>query len=313
MITEKIQTLLNTCDLDYDADDFIKKSIGYGFGFAVGFGLFFAGFYLPWAIATGIIVFVLFQLSIYSLLVVTANKRISKMEEMLPDFLSLMSSNIKSGLTYDRALLLSAKKEFGSLSKEIDRAAKKAMTGTPFTEAFMDMTRRIPSESFSKSVRLIVEGVKSGGNLSYLLEITALDIRKFRTIRKEVAATVLVYRLFVAAAAALAAPLLYAVANFLTEIVADVKSKVALRAAHATAELPFFKGSTAIDPTLVLGFSLAALFITGFFGALAGGVISKGKESEGITYVPILVIGALLVFFIIKFLLDTFLKTTFVV
>ena len=106
---------------------------------------------------------------------VMANKRVAVIEELLPDFLSIMSSNIRSGLTYDRALLLSARKEFGPLSKEVDRAAKEVISGKTLPDALMGMTTRVRSESFAKTMRLIVEGVRSGGKLADFAGGAAID------------------------------------------------------------------------------------------------------------------------------------------
>ena len=50
--------------------------------------------------------------------------RIKKMELAFPDFISLMASNLRAGMTIDRALVLSARKEFDPLDKEILQVGK---------------------------------------------------------------------------------------------------------------------------------------------------------------------------------------------
>lgn len=310
---EKTQTLLYTCDLNFNAKEFLTNIVVFGILFGLGLGLLF---YDGSATVFLLIFFcslVIFELIIFGVLFVTSNKRISMIEDSLPDFLTLMSSNIRSGLTPDRALILSARKEFGPLTKEIDRAAKATVTGTPFTEAFMDMAKRVPSETLSKTIRLIVEGVRSGGNLAELLEATALDIRRFEAIKKEVSATVLIYKLFVFAAVAFGAPLLYAVSNFLIKMVADMKSKTGASSEELSAYVPILKGSSVISPELVFYFSIAALFVTAVFGALTAGVVSKGKESEGFSSIPFLLFLAFAVFFLGKMLLEVSLKGMFLV
>ncbi len=313
-IMKEVRMLLNLCDLDYDPADFIIKMLIYGLGFAIGVGLIFFNYSIDIAFLAGEVTFFVFEIFIFALLIVTANRRTAVIEETLPDFLGIMASNIRSGITYDRALLLSARKEFGPLAKEIDKAAKETIAGKPLTEALMDMTNRIRSEIFSKTIRLIVEGVNSGGKLADLLENTALDIRRFSAIRKEVSATVLIYQLFMFAAAAVGAPLLYAVANFLIKIVSTMRQKIGVNiTAEASAQLPFFKATSVVSPELIFLFSIFAIVITAFFGALAAGVISRGKESEGFSYIPILLIVSLGVFFIVGFLLETLLKGLFFV
>lgn len=310
-ITERTQQLLDGIDFEYKAEKFLRNILLYGLGLGLGLTLIFYNYSAELAIAIGAASFIIFELVIYATLLLTLNKRVSMIEDMLPDFLALMSSNIRSGLTPDRALLLSARKEFGPLAKEIDRAAKAAISGIPFSEAFMDMTKRIRSEMFSKTVRLIVEGVRSGGNLADLLETTSLDIRRFKSIRKEVSATVLTYKLFVFAAVALGAPGLYAVSTFLIDIVSKMKEKINVNAEELSSQLPMLQGTESVSPEIVFLFSIAAITLTAFFGSLIAGVISKGKESEGIAYTPILLFLGYAVFIVGRIILENILGGTF--
>jgi len=311
-IVSNTQILLNNADLDYDAKDFLVRMIIYGFILGLGMGLIFINYSLLYTVIAWIISFVLLEVVMYGLLLMTSNSRIFQIESLLADFLSLMSSNIRSGLTPDRALLLSARKEFGPLSKEIDKAAKGMIAGKSFEDAFMEMTERIRSEMFSKTVRLIVEGVKSGGNLADLLEETALDIRKFGAIRKEISATVLTYELFVFAAVVFGAPLLYSVATFLIRIISDMRADMNISSDTST-YLPLIQGTSTVSPELVFTFSLIAITVTAFFGSLTAGVISKGKESEGFVYIPILISLGLVIFFIGSFIMDTIMSSFFMV
>lgn len=297
--------LLVSCDLEFDAHEFVKRMLLYGFGIGVGIGLVFFNHSLSISFLMGAAAFLVFGVLVYSLLVVTSARRVAAIEEALPDFLSVMASHIRSGLTYDRALLLSARKEFGPLSKEVNKAAKETMTGKPFGEAMLDMAVKVRSETFMKTMKLIVEGFNSGGNLAQLLENTSLDMRRFSSTRREISATVLVYRLFMFAAACIGAPLLYAVATFLIKVITQTKAKMNINSLDAgQAGLPMLGGASSLSPESVFLFSLLAIAIGAFFSALAAGVISKGKESEGFAYVPLLLAVSIGAFLLITFLLD---------
>ncbi|MCK5493471.1 MAG: hypothetical protein KAJ14_10215, partial [Candidatus Omnitrophica bacterium] len=50
--------------------------------------------------------------------------RIKKIEGIFPDFLQLVASNLRAGMTVDRAMLLSSRPEFAPLDEEIFRAGK---------------------------------------------------------------------------------------------------------------------------------------------------------------------------------------------
>lgn len=298
----RIGELLAASDISYKPEEFSAKMLLVAMAFGVVMALLFQPGDVAAQAAVVLICTTALVASAYGLLVVTASQRIAVVEDIMPDFLSIMASNIRSGMTYDRALLLSSRKEFGPLSREIDRTAKEAIAGKPLPAALMGMAERIRSETLSKTVRLIVEGIKSGGNLADLMENTATDIRKFSAIRKEVAATVLTYQLFMLAAAAIGAPLLYSVSTLLVQTTAQLRGNVDV---SNSASLPFFSNQVYISPDSVLIYSVVALAITGFFGSLASGVVSKGKETEGYPYVPVVLIAAYCIFFVSRIFLSS--------
>ncbi|VVB65881.1 Type II secretion system (T2SS), protein F [Candidatus Gugararchaeum adminiculabundum] len=284
----------------------------YGLGLGIGIGLIFFNYSLDLSLLYGWAAFMFFEILIYLLLFSAARRRIALIEEALPEFLSIMASNIRSGLTHDRALLMSARKEFGPLKTEVDRAAKLAITGTPLTEALMGMNNRVASETFGKTIRLIVEGVNSGGDLAELLEKTSLDIRRFGALRREINATVMAYKLFIYAAIALGAPLLYAVANFLVRALQATRGKIDFSSlAQAQGSLPINISSGTIPAETMMLFSIAAISLTAIFGCMAAGVITKGKESEGFLTMPVMLFVSLGVFFAISLMLQAVLSGVF--
>lgn len=285
---------------------FIQRIVLYSLAIALIFFLFTVRQSSALAAAAFAAALMVSAIFAYLILEYTATKRMSMMEDVLPDFLTLMASNIRSGLTPERALLLSARDEFGPLKKEIDAASKFAMTGTSFNEAFEKIGEKVPSVSLNKSVRLIVEGIESGGNLAELLDNTASDIRRFNLVRMEVQANVAAYKLFFFVAAALGAPLLYATTNFLMGTVASIKSKLSLvDIATSGFRTPVFFNTKAISPDIVFWFSFSSIVVTALFASFAAGVISTGKESDGLRYVPLIIAISIGVFLATLFALQS--------
>jgi pilus assembly protein TadC len=281
---ERLQVLLYDAEVDVEPHRFVEKVLLEGFLLGVGAGAL-AYYFLDTVAASLVIIAALVGIPTLEILFLTmkANKRTAQIEEMLPNFLSMMASNIRSGVTYDRALLLSSRKEFGPLAREIDRAAKQTVAGKPLQEALMEMTRRTRSETFAKTMRLIVEGVNAGGNLAEMLEITAVDIRKSSSLKKEIAATVLVYRLFIVMAATVGAPLLYALTGFLIDVLIKIRGSTGFSSGAAqVSQMPMFSGGTVISPDLFFIYAITAIGLTTLLSTLASGVITKGKESEGL-------------------------------
>lgn len=245
---------------------------------------------------------------VYTYLVLGANSRASKVEEVLPDFLSLMSSNVRSGLTPDKALIVSARDEFGPLTAAINKAGKHSVTGMPLEQVIMGIGEHIKSTVLEKSIRMIVEGLHSGGDMAELLEKTALDIRKFRSVRREINSIILNYVLFIVAAVTFGAPLLYGVSTFLVDIMLLIRSKIGTGAqgmSSMSGSVGIFKGKLMFTPEAVALFATAAIVITVFFGCMAVGVMSSGKRVDGLKYFPLLTLIALGILFGIRFALST--------
>src|SRR3989344_4756457 len=149
---------------------------------------------------------------------------IKKMEESFPDFIDLMSSNLRAGMTIDRALILSSRKEFAPLDKEILALGKDIITGREVSRALKDMAERIGSEKLKKTVNLIISGMRSGGNISVLLEETASNMRERNFVEKRAASNVLMYVIFIFFAVSIGAPMLFGLSSVLVEVLTKILS-----------------------------------------------------------------------------------------
>ncbi len=245
---------------------------------------------------------VLCHLGAYVYLMLGAGARASKAEEFLPDFLSLAASNIRAGLTPDKALIVSARPEFGPLGKAVNDAAKGSVTGMPLDQVMAGIGERLHSDVLDKTITLVVEGLHSGGDMADLLEKTAFDLRKFRSVRREIDAIILNYVLFIMAAITFGAPLLYGISSFLVEIMLKIKSKIGAGAEEASAmgSVSIFKGKLAFTADSVTLFAALAITITVFFGCMTVGVMSSGKRVDGLKYFPVVWLIAMGILFGIK-------------
>ena len=129
----------------------------------------------PWLVF--IVAFAGFQITVYMWIGLNVDAKAKFVEKVLPDALQLMSSNLRAGLTPDRALLLSSRPEFGPLSEELNKVGREIAVGKEIDKALMKMTERIRSEKLTKTMLLIVSGLRSGGELASLLDQTARNLR----------------------------------------------------------------------------------------------------------------------------------------
>jgi archaellum biogenesis protein FlaJ (TadC family) len=225
-----------------------------------------------------------------------ADKRRKEVEDVLPDALQLISANIKSGLTIEKAFLLSARDEFGPLAVDLRQGAMQMFGGTPVEDVLEDMSKSTKSELFQETIRLLQDGIESGGKVSQLLEASSRDIRKSLHLREEIAANVQMYSMFILAASLFGAPILFSVSVFLTE------RTTSLWAGQNLQNLPdagggFFNFSApSLEPAFFADFAMASIIISNIFAALIISEIKNGTVKDGLKYIPLLVIVAVVIF-----------------
>ncbi|MEM0475450.1 MAG: type II secretion system F family protein [Candidatus Norongarragalinales archaeon] len=313
---------------DVSAREFIGFTLF--FSFCVSLTVFFlspffiAGFLAPLAaVAAFVAMLALFWL----FLTLNADSRAQKIESILPDVLEIISSNIRAGMTLENAVWSAARPEFGPLRDEIKLMSADVFGGKPITDAFIRMTKRVRSEVLERSVRLVVEGIRLGGEMARLLKAVAEDIRSNQALRREIATSTMMYTIFIVFAAVLAAPLLFAVSVYYSEMNESLLAKRAQETAGGAAVssavqkaglagMPvggFVTPKGGAAPTItareVNDFALACIFVTTLSAGFILGLIRFGKAVRGVKYVPLFVLGGLGVFFAVHSLLSTLFKT----
>ena len=232
-----------------------------------------------------------------AMLFLSVERRGRFVDEILPDALLLLSANIRAGYIPSRALILSARPEFGPLSMAIRRSGKEIMTGKSLEEGLREIPKRIKSKDLERTIKLIIEGIRGGGKIVTLLEENAVDIRRRQAIRKEIKANIMMYAIFIAFAGCLGAPGLYALSGYLTSTMSKMSPDMTM-SSQVSSKVSFMQlGGVSVSEEFLFQFSIAAILVTTIFGGLILGLINSGKERDGLKYAPILVILALLVYF----------------
>jgi archaeal flagellar protein FlaJ len=256
--------------------------------------------------------FVLVQSIAYSYLVLSADAKAKFVEEILPDVLQLMATNLRAGFTVDRAFLLAARPEFGQFKDEINRVGKEIATGRTLEDSMTELGARIRSNKLQKTIQLILSGIASGGEIADLLQHTSSNLRHQHLIDERIRSNVLVYVIFIFSAIGFGAPTLFGLSSFLIEVITNIFSSVQLpTAATASAPLPITFSEISITPRFVNTYTIISMIMTSVMGSLIMGLISKGKEKEGFKYIPILLVLTISLFFLVKFFISNLLSGLF--
>lgn len=249
------------------------------------------------------------EFAVYLVLQFITDGKAKFVENVLPDALQLMSSNIRAGLTTDKALLLSTRPEFGPLTDEIKRIGRETMAGRTLISALQKTSLRIRSLNLERTFDLIIHSLRSGGELADLLDQISNDLRDQQMIQKEIRASVLMYVIFIVIALAIGAPILYAMSGFLVELLtknmAMIASEMPKNIGGPGASAPISMASIQLDPSFITLYSLLSLIVSAFFGSMVIGLILKGEEREGFKYLVPLLLGSVSLYFIGGYVLET--------
>lgn len=244
-----------------------------------------------------------------SFLLMKAEDRRKKLEVSLPDFLTLVESNIKAGMALDQAMWYSAKPEFGLLSDEVKLVIKSSFSGESLESTLDRLGSRFDSKVFKRTLLLLKQASATGGELTEVLERTADDVRGSIIMKKEIAATLILYEIFVLFAAVVGTPFLFAVASKLI----SVFERIAPQAGSISAATggPFgamgavqFTGPV-ISSSDFFWFSIPTIFVTAMISSLMVSVIRTGSKSQGMKYFPFVLGGAYLVYWLVISLVES--------
>ncbi|MBI2670850.1 type II secretion system F family protein, partial [Candidatus Woesearchaeota archaeon] len=253
---EEYVDLLKYSNIKIDAETLLGFLIFFGFGLGLGLAFFPAFVYKINYFLSAFTIFIALEILIFTWLNLKADKKSRFVENILPDFLQLMSSNLRAGMTTDRALLLSAREEFGPFQEEINRLGKEISTGKEIDKALIDLSHRIKSDKLEKTVLLLVNGIRSGGELADLLDQTASNLMSQKVVEEKVRSNVLLYVIFIFVAICFGAPLLFGLSTYLVEVFAKNLASVELPADVSAAQLPFAITKISISISFIKNYAI---------------------------------------------------------
>lgn len=290
---------------------FLGFVLFFGFGISLAVSLVVSRMIHMHILLVGFIFFIIFEFLIYFVIMMRADAKAKFVELILPDVLQLMASNLRAGLTIDKAFILSARPEFGPFEHEIDRIGKEVTMGKELEEALLELKDRIKSERLEKTILLIVTGLRSGGQLASLLEQTAKNLRDQKFVDEKIKTHVMMYVIFIFVAVGIGSPLLFGLSSVLVEVLSKTLSSVALPDSSMVNSMPLAFGKVNISIQFIIMYSIISLIMNSILGSMVIGMINKGKKKEGAKYIPFLVALTLGLFFLIRAIMKGFIGGLF--
>lgn len=261
-----------------------------------------------WVLVFVVLLFILWIL-FYVVIDLKIFKRKVDIEDVLPDYLQLTASNIKSGMTIDRALWYAVRPRFGVLAREIEIVAKETMRGEDLKAALQKFADKYDSILLKRSISLLIEGIEAGGEIGNLLNKIALNIQENKVMKKEMAANVTTYVIFISFASIVAAPALFALSGVLIKVITNLGSAMGGGTSAASAGFALSFSGVGIKYSDFKIFAIVSLLITSFFSSMIIATIKRGSAKLGAKYIPVFMVITVMLFLIADKILEKMVGT----
>jgi flagellar protein FlaJ len=106
-------------------------------------------------------------------------------DEHLPDLFRSIVQAQQTGMTLPQALEEASKRHYGSLTEELRKMVAQMSWGMPFEKAFQSLNQRVDTTLMRRSVPLIVEASRTGGQIERVFDPMGKFVQETLTLNKE--------------------------------------------------------------------------------------------------------------------------------
>jgi len=224
--------------------------------------------------------------------------RTKRVEAVLPDFLLLVSSNLRSGMTPFNATKNSCREEFGPLAEEMKVITTRSMGVESFRESLKMLSEKVDSRILKETVSFLSESIRSGGKLAKLLETSAEDISQTQELKKEMISGTKMYVLFVLFVIVVATPLLMSISVQFLEMITVIQA--GQPDLGGSTNLGFLSSQLLITSEFMQNIAFVLLFGNALLSSFFIGVLTERKAKLGVKYAPIIFIASAVLFIAFK-------------
>ncbi len=261
---------------------------------------FFLLTFAAWGVMMGLVVS-LCILVVYTHLNLRIYHRTQQLEEKLPEYLTLVSVNLKGGMSFEKALWHAIRPEFDILAKEITLVSKRVMTGRSIEDALQDFAEKYDSAILQRSMDLLVGEIRGGGKIVDVIDNLVKNLKRTKRLRRELHVSTQTYAIFLTVIVVIVAPALFAISLQLLDMMTGFTQQVASAGSggggFADSMAPG-GGGQSVDKSVFRQFSYVALSIIAIFSSMIVSIINRGNIVSGLKYIPIFWASSLFMYII---------------
>ncbi len=219
-------------------------------------------------------------------------KRITDVQDHLPDFLREISGSTASGMTVFDAINSAAQADHGKLSPEIERIASQLSWGISVHDALANFAKRINTDAVKRMTITINKALEIGGNTSSVFEAAAKEIDQAKRVEIQRKAEMSMYSIVIFISFFVFLAVILIINKTIFSAIFELQDQMAgqaignMQIAH-------------IDQDLLKYTFFSFVLVQSIGGGLLGGFMMDGRLSSGVRFGFILVLVS---FFVFKFM-----------
>jgi flagellar protein FlaJ len=253
----------------------------------------------PWEIGSGvsrIIIGTSFDYTIIGIIIFTGVfgiyeffhlRKVRKIDERFPDFVRDLAESRRAGMTFTKAIMYCSKGNYGVLTSEIQKIARQISWGSSVENALNAFAKRVKTKLIRRTISLIIEASRSGGNVADVLDAASRDARELKLIESERRAGMLSY----------VAVIYVGMGVFLMIMIVLCKNLLPAMVTTGSQSLAQTRGGSAniklTDVSYL--FFYAAIIQSAGMGAVTG-VFEEGNVLSGVKHIFIMILVTWIVF-----------------
>ncbi len=226
-------------------------------------------------------------------------RRISKIEERLPDFLRDVAEAGRFGMTLPDAIVVASSGRYGLLTEEIKKMASQLEWGVPVQTALRLFEERVPTPLVQRVVSIVTRANEAGGNVADVLTMVAHDTRESQLAQQSRQISMLTYVTVIYISFFVFLVTIYIMAAiFLPQMITAGQSVSTSSLSGAGAVTLAYQ----YVPILFLAF-MVAVIVHAIGDGIMAGVLFNGRIAEGLQHATIMLItGWLIMRFVVPIL-----------
>jgi len=225
------------------------------------------------------------------------NSRQREIEEKFLEFVRSLTGNVRSGTPIPKAIKEASETNYASLTPYIKKLSHQIEWGIPFNEALYKFAKSTKNDIIRRSVAIIIEAEKSGGNIEDVMEGVTTSVVQIKKIKDERRANAfphliqgyLVFFIFIG--------IMIVLQLFLLPKLSDVSGDVLTGITFTGDITSMAEGET--TQGIAINFEtlfISLILIQGFFTGLMIGKFSEGNIKSGVRHSFILALLGYMIF-----------------